>query len=105
MPRTYLRKTQRSSWTPVQLQAALDAVANGLSERQASVKFNIPRTTIQERRKNKNISGPSMGRKPIFSAAAETELADQVKKLASLFFGLTSKEVKRCAFTYAKRNT
>lgn len=60
---TYVRKTQRS-WTPEQLQAALDAVANELPETQAAIKFNIPRTTNQERKKN--VSGSSMGRKPVF---------------------------------------
>lgn len=104
MPRKYTRKTTKASWTKEQLEAALNAIANGLPERQAATKFNIPRSTLQDRRKNKNISTPSLGRNPIFSPQAENELAGQVKKLANLYFGLTMKEVKRCAFIYAKSN-
>lgn len=105
MPRHYKRKTEKASWRKEHLQEALRAIQNGVSVRQAAVRFGVPRSTIQDRIKNDAVnSGPSLGRKPVFSKEAENELADQVKKLAKHFYGLTPIEVRRCAYAYAKSN-
>lgn len=104
MGRTYKRKSERASWKPETLHAALLAIRSGKKIRAVSRSFNISKSTLRLRIKNQNIGGPKLGRKPTFTYDVELELADQVLKLAKFFYGLTPIELKRLAFEYAEAN-
>lgn len=104
MPRKYIRKTNKASWTSEQLNKAVQAIHNGRSVRNVSNTFSIPRSTLQLRLKNKDMSDPRLGRNPVFTKECEEELAYHVKKLAKLFYGITPKEIKACAHTFAVKN-
>lgn len=103
MPRTYCRETQKASWTSVQLKAALNSIRNGSSVREASKIFNIPRSTLQKRWKQNSDISPSLGRKAVFSVVEEELLAIHVIHLSKLFYGISRKEIKKCAYAYAEK--
>lgn len=104
MPRKYIRKTNRGTWSAENLKAALKAIENGRSQREVAKAFNIPRATLQDHIKCGSPSKIPLGRKPIFTTAEEKELTDQVIKLGKLFYGITPLEIQRCAYTYAVKN-
>ena len=54
MVRVYKNKSNRASWTDKQLKLALDGVENGKSIKSCAAEFGIPRSTLQERIKNKD---------------------------------------------------
>lgn len=104
MPRTYVRKTNKASWTLEELQAAIAAIKNGRSVRGVSQTFNIPRSTLQKRIKTNDSSAPSLGRSSVFSKQQEKVLADHVVHLSNLYYGITKEEIKKCAYKYAEKN-
>lgn len=104
MPSNYTRKTVKAAWSSEQMEAALNAIHNGKSTREVSRTFGIARSTLQDRLKHgNNASGPSMGRRPVFTKD-EKLLTNQVIKLSKLFYGISPTEIKRCAFDYAREN-
>lgn len=67
--------------------AALDAVKNGMAIREASRRFNVPKTTIQDRIHGRIKEGPrKMGPPTILSTQEESELVHWLKELASTGF-------------------
>lgn len=102
MPRTYKRITGRGSWTSTQLTAALNAVRTGRSVRDVARRFSIPRSTLQKRLKNNNVSDASMGRTSVFTKDEEEVLEKQVITLSKHFYGISPTEIKKCAFKYAE---
>lgn len=104
MSRNRKRLTTKAKWTEGNLEQAMEAVKNGASIRQASKKFAIPFSTLQERIKNKKVTTPTMGRKPVFSTEQELDIANQIKYLASIFYGVSTKELRRFTFEFAERN-
>ena len=67
--------------------------------------WQVPPSTLH-RRVTGIVKGHThqMGRKPIFSAAAEQELADICIEMAKRGFPLTEKDVRSLAYEYAARN-
>ncbi|CAK1603229.1 unnamed protein product [Parnassius mnemosyne] len=66
MPRNRQRTTAKVAWTEEDLQSAKTAIEGGLSKRKAAKSY-IPFTTLRDRLKNKNMSNPRLGRKPVFT--------------------------------------
>ncbi|KAJ8939093.1 hypothetical protein NQ318_003206 [Aromia moschata] len=90
MPRNRLRTTTKAKWTKEDFEKAVEAVLNGGSIRSASKAFKIPFSTLQERiKKNIPISGPSLGRHATFSPEQEHAMAENIKLLAKLYYGLS----------------
>lgn len=104
MPRQYKRISNKASWTEENLNAALNAIAKGGSIRQVSLRFSIAKSTLQDRLKNKNTTRAVLGRKAVFSVEQEKELVAEIINLSKIFYGLSSNEIKQCAFTYAEKN-
>lgn len=105
MPRSYQRKTTIGGWSEKSLKAAVDLVLKKkLSMRKAADSFDIPFSTLQKRIKTKNFGPPSLGCTPIFTKEQEYDMAEHIKSLAKLFYGLTPLQLRQAAYDYAERN-
>nr|XP_023021874.1 uncharacterized protein LOC111510207 [Leptinotarsa decemlineata] len=104
MARKYIRKTEKAKWTAEDLKKAKQAVDNGLSMRKAAENFGIPFSTLQVRLKSGTDSDPRLGRKCDFPPAHEEALADHVKTLSKIFYGITAIKLRKIAFEYAEKN-
>ncbi|KAJ3661675.1 hypothetical protein Zmor_006062 [Zophobas morio] len=106
MPRTYKRKTNKASWTADGLQMAINSVTQaGVKIRQSAKMYNIPFSTLQIRLKKQQFaSGPKLGRNSVFSEEEEQSIANHVKMMGKLFYGLTPKQLHRVAYDYAETN-
>lgn len=104
MPRNRQRTTAKAAWTQEVLQSAKTAIEGGLSKRKAAKQYNIPFTTLRDRLKNENMSNPRLGRKPVFTQQQETEIAEQVKLLGSLYYGLNVADLRKLVYKYAELN-
>lgn len=104
MPRNRPRTTTKAKWSKEDLGNAVQAVRDGQSIRKVSKIFSIPFSTLQERiKKNIPITGPSLGRHSTFSQEKEKGMAENIKLLAKLFYGLSPLEVRRAAYAYAEK--
>jgi hypothetical protein len=60
-----------------------------LSMCKAADLFDIPFSTLQKKIKTKNFGPPSLGCTPIFTQEQEYYMAEHIKSLAKLFYGLS----------------
>ncbi|KAK9745732.1 hypothetical protein QE152_g6665 [Popillia japonica] len=104
MPQTFTNKTTNGAWTEETLRNTFIASDNGRSVRETLTAFEIPRTTLQDRRKVGCYCKFSQGQKPVFSEASEKKFAYEVVKLGKLFYGITPTEIVKYAFAYARKN-
>ncbi|KAF0312836.1 hypothetical protein FJT64_016506 [Amphibalanus amphitrite] len=103
MPRTYIRKTKRGSWSEEALRRAIQEVRRGTSARATAKRFGIPRQTLQDRCKSENDEKPCLGPRPFFSEDFEEELAQRVIMVADMFYGVTTEKLASLAFEFAER--
>lgn len=101
----YKRKSNRAAWSEETLDRAVRAVKDdGQSINSTAKKFGIPFTTLQRHVKTGNNS-KKLGRfTPVFSPEQEEELCLYIKKLDSLFFGISRSEFLELVYDYATRN-
>ena len=104
MPRTRKRTTEKAKWTEESLKEAINAVLNGNSVKSTAKKYSIPRSTLRDRLKTNITDKPTLGRKPLFTAQQEKEIAEHVLLLSKLFFGISIIELRRLAFELAEAN-
>lgn len=105
MPRTWKRTTNRGSWSEEALKNALNFIDEGNSISEASRVFSIPFSTLQERRKKNKATKPHLGRNSTFTQEQEEALANRIKFLSDIFYGLSAQEVRRVAFEFVKKTT
>lgn len=103
MVRSRERTSQKAKWSEENLKRAIEAIQNGVSKKRAASLFGIPRSTLRDRLKSESMAKPSLGRKPIFSAEQEKQIADHVILLAKIFYGITTTELRRLAFYLAEK--
>lgn len=86
----YKRKSNRAAWSEETLHEAVRAVKDdGQSINTTAKKFGIPFTTLQRHVKT-GTNSKKLGRfRPVFSPEQEEELCLYLKKMDSVFFGLT----------------
>lgn len=106
MPRNYVRKTARSTWTEENLIRALKAIHENIcSIRKAAKLYNVPYATLQDRLKNRYPTEKiKLGRKSVFSQEQEIELRNYILKLANSYYGLTPKKIRQIAYDFAVSN-
>lgn len=104
MPRKRHRTTSKAAWSEEDLLHAKTAIERGMSKRLASKTHNIPFTTLRDRLKNGNMTSPQLGRKPVFNQQQESEIAEQVKLLGSLYYGLNVADLRKSVYKYAEIN-
>lgn len=104
MPKVRARKTEKATWTLDSLEKAMQLIQQeGYSIRAAAKSTGIPFSSLQKRFKNKSNLGPRLGRLRIFSSEVEQEIANLVKKMANIFYGCTSIQIRKVAFEYAEK--
>ncbi|KAJ4425707.1 hypothetical protein ANN_27903 [Periplaneta americana] len=104
MPRNYQRKTERGKWSQELLETAIKQVRKGASIRAVSKSTGIPFSSLQERVQKGVFSEPSLGQSPVFSRQQEEEIANHLKVLANMFYGLSPPDLCRAAYEFAERN-
>lgn len=111
MVRTYLRKTDRQSWSEESMAQAVKAVLNKeIGYKKASKQYKVPQTTLERYVKKKQQQPDydvkkSLGRfKCVFSEAQEAELASYLVEMEGQLFGLTRIELRELAYQLAERN-
>ncbi|XP_072394980.1 uncharacterized protein [Diabrotica undecimpunctata] len=92
---------KRALWSKANLVAALEVIRAGSSITQASLRYEIPRTTLVLHYRSQN-SVKRLGRKSILSFEQERDLVRRIHKLAEVGMPITSKIVRRSVFSYAK---
>ncbi|KAG8238531.1 hypothetical protein J437_LFUL018203 [Ladona fulva] len=90
MPRKWERKTGRGSWSEESMKR--DSIKS------SSKKYGIPFSTLQERKKKNKDSKPHLGQNTTFTTEQEQALAERIKTLANVFYGLTATDVRRVAY-------
>lgn len=104
MPRTYVRKSKRGSWTEDQLKNAFKAIKEeGMSVYKASKTFDIPEKTLRRRILKNNSDKEGLGRKGVLGKEIEKKLAVHIKKLQAAAFCPTVTEVRILAYKLAER--
>ncbi|GFN80399.1 tigger transposable element-derived protein 6-like protein [Plakobranchus ocellatus] len=108
MPRVYQRKHADFGKTPSDvMQLAIDDVNNSKSLRASAKEYGIPRGTLRSNVKKAGQGvplGPNYQHARVFSEEQETELAHYAVKCAKIFYGLTTKSLRKLAFDLAKAN-
>jgi hypothetical protein len=104
MPRTYIRKTEKSKWTEEDLKTVIAAIQSGRKIREVGRSYNIPEATLRDKLKTNINTKVKLGRKPVFSNEQEAVIKSHVIKLANMFFGITPIELRRLAYQFAEAN-
>lgn len=105
--RNYKRKRLPPKWTVDDAKAAVAAVREGLTIRQAVLKYGIPKTCLLRRLKEENLSaiqGPIQGPiKPVFTNEQEENLVSHIIDMQNRFYGLSGTEMRRIAYELAEQ--
>uniref|UniRef100_A0A6V7J954 HTH psq-type domain-containing protein n=1 Tax=Bracon brevicornis TaxID=1563983 RepID=A0A6V7J954_9HYME len=106
MPRKKQEKSKKKgNWTEENLWQAIRHVAEGGSISKAAKIFGVPFSTIRDRLKAGIITAPMMGRNTIFTAEQESRMAEEIKALAKLFYGLTATEIEKSCFRFRRKTS
>ena len=106
MVRNCQRKTTRANYSQAKLHDALEEIKSGKSLKATSAKFKISRKTLRRHRYGKVLQPgvPCLGRyKRALPEDAELAIADCIKDMQKRMFGLTCKDVRKIAFSFADR--
>lgn len=107
MPK-FNRTTHKAEWTADVMSEALRFIRDGGSIRAAGRRFNIPESSIRKRKlayqNGLQIAEPRLGKQCVFTQHEEMQLKEHVLKLAKLYHGLTKKQLRQLAFSYAEAN-
>lgn len=85
-------KKKRKLYTDSQLAEALDQISQGMSIYQASKHYNIPETTLRDKR-NKRYKNPKCGVQPILTTKEEKQIVDWLHYLGSSGVHVGKKQV------------
>lgn len=95
----------RSTWSASNLEKALQLVSSKkMSQKKASQRFGIPRTTLRRYTQNQVSTKKKLGRPPFLNEQQEKDLVERILRLASVGFPITSASVRRSVFTYCLKN-
>src|SRR6218665_3513712 len=106
----YKRKTDRQSWSEINMKHAIEALRNKkMGLKKACKEFNVPRTTLQRRYKSTVESTAAAAKKlgsrrNVFDMEMENELVQHVKDMENMLFGFTPKRLQKLAYELAKAN-
>jgi hypothetical protein len=86
------------------MEEAKERISKGESRRSVARSLNINECTLRKRLKSGIIPKNLERFKPIFSEQMEKELIQHIKKLNTLFYGVTLKQLQTIAFQFATAN-
>lgn len=113
MLRNYVRKTERQTWSTESMVKAISVVQKDVKEmdfKKAAQQFAVPKTTLERyvKKKKENpdfvIDKTSGKYKCVFNKQQELELADYLKSMEKILFGLTMIDFRKLAFQLAEIN-
>jgi hypothetical protein len=106
MVRTYVRKSNRQSWSMENLQAAVnDVKSNNMSLRKAAAAYGVPYITIRRHVHGLVKTPGKLGRfKTVLDDVFEQELAKYVTDMQQRFYGLSAIQFRRLAYDLAVKN-
>lgn len=106
MPRVYKRKLgarKYADYSKEQLQLCLAAIKSGqMSQRKASIQFNIPRRTLVYKIKNAHMNRP--GQPQIFTDEEEEAIASHIEIMGTYGFPLTEHDLKIVVKMYLEKS-
>ncbi|XP_071562383.1 uncharacterized protein [Temnothorax nylanderi] len=105
MPTFYgQRKTNRGAWTQENLDKALKDLQKGnVSIREVALNNNIPEKTLRTRLKQNNFIKGRLGKKCYLGEEVEKQLVEHIKKLQSVGFAPSKKEIRKIAFNLSEK--
>ena len=105
MGKYYKRKSTRGHYGEERLSQALTEIASGSSMRGASLKFGVPRRTLQRHSKQQVLKPGKqhLGRSGIFPLEVENQLAEKLIDLQRRFYGMTLDDLQHSAYQMAER--
>lgn len=95
-------KKRRGLWSETSLVAAMAAVVNGMSQRQAADQYKIPRRTLRNHLKSGN-TAKKMGRDPILSKSQEKDLVERIIKFSKIGMPLTPQVLRTQAYKFCEK--
>ncbi|XP_063542660.1 tigger transposable element-derived protein 1-like [Cydia strobilella] len=106
MPTTYVRKSQRASYSQQDLNNAIEKVRRKeLTNGEASRIYGIPTSTLNDRvRQKTGHLSTSLGRPTIIPAEKEKSLADCLRTIEKWGWGLSRKEILDLVQQFIQRN-
>jgi hypothetical protein len=109
MVRHYKRKTDRASWTMEAMEAAVEAVRNGMGRRTAAGAYQVPRSTLRryvdgDNKKKPGDNNSVLGRPTVLSKQQEEELVEHIIQFERRGFPMTVVDIRILAFGYIKAN-
>ncbi|KAK3924037.1 Tigger transposable element-derived protein 6 [Frankliniella fusca] len=113
MVRNYQRKSTKGMHSDIAMRTALDYVKKGMKVREAARETGVDRTTLARKIKlfeqHDNIPesinlASSFKSQQIFTDEVESDLVSYILKRSTLGYGLTSTELRECAYEVAEKN-
>jgi hypothetical protein len=106
MVRTYVRKSNRQSWSMENLPAAVnDVKSNNMSLRKAAAAYGVPYITIRRHVHGLVKTPGKLGRfKTVLDDVFEQELAKYKIDMQQRFYGLSAIQLRRLAYDLAVKN-
>ncbi|XP_063543894.1 uncharacterized protein LOC134752214 [Cydia strobilella] len=98
---TTKRKRKRKLYTHSQLNKALEQISQGMTIYQASKNYNIPETTLRDKR-DRRYKNPKCGVQPILSVQDETQIVDWIHYLDSSGVPVNKKRLLDIVSKFAK---
>ncbi|KAL1492824.1 hypothetical protein ABEB36_011006 [Hypothenemus hampei] len=103
MPRNYIRKTNKNSWTQENMRNAINAILKeNKSIRKVGREYGIPESTIRKRINQKQTQPGNLGRNAVFSQEQEAELVEYIINMSQTYFGITQMQLRKIAFDFAE---
>jgi hypothetical protein len=81
------------------------AIQSGRRIREVGRAFNIPESTLRDKMKSGFPSATRLGRKPVFTAEQEKELANHILKIANTLYGMSPTHLRKVAYEFAEANS
>lgn len=108
MPSNYKRKTTQQNWDADAMKKAIEAVQSGeMNFSKAATIFNIPRSTLKRRVKNKNVKATDnkklLGCCAVFTEEQEMELVNVIFEMEERFGKLSFLDVRSLAYQLAEK--
>ncbi|XP_055863191.1 uncharacterized protein LOC129922189 [Biomphalaria glabrata] len=102
------KRGRASTWSPEDLQKALEALRNKYGLNEVSRLYGIPKPTLKRHLdgKNKFANGNVVqrGRMTVLPAELENELVSHINQLEGMLFGLTRNDIRCLAYQIAEKN-
>jgi len=102
MPRKREKTTNKGKWNKETLHSAVKTVTEETMSIRQVKSYNIPFKTLRERVQTRVITDPKVGGKTVFTPAQEKAMAEKIKTLAKLFYGLTPLQIRNSAHYFAE---